>query len=73
MSSRSIGILIAALIIALTVGMIIIFFWSLQNRVPPASGAAKPMVQGAPSSRLPVGGDAAPSQVLLHAGKAGAQ
>jgi flagellar basal body-associated protein FliL len=62
MSSRSIGILLAALIIALTVGMIIVFFWSLQNRVPPASNPAKPIVQGAPSAR---------SQALLHAGKAG--
>jgi len=62
MSSRSIGILLAALIIALTVGMIIVFFWSLQNRVPPASSAAKPIVQGAPSARSPA---------MLHAGKAG--
>jgi flagellar basal body-associated protein FliL len=73
MSSRSIGILLAALIIALTIGMIIIFFWSLQNRVPPASGAAKPMVQGAPSSRLPVAGNATPARVLVQGGKPSAQ
>jgi flagellar basal body-associated protein FliL len=72
MSSRSIGMLLAALIIALTVGMIIIFFWSLQNRVPPGSGAARPMVQGAPSSRLPVGSNATPARVLVQEGKAGA-
>jgi flagellar basal body-associated protein FliL len=71
MCSRSIGILLAALIIALTVGMIIVFFWSLQNWVPPASSAAKPIVQGAPSSDLQVGGDAARSQALLQAGKDG--
>jgi hypothetical protein len=69
MRSRSIGMLLAALIMAFTVSMIIIIFWSLQNRVPPASAAAKPMVQGAPSSRLPVAGDAAPARVLGQGGK----
>jgi flagellar basal body-associated protein FliL len=73
MSSRSIGVLLAALIIALTLGMIIIFFWSLHNRVPPASAAAKPMVQGAPSSRLPVAGNATPARVLVQGGKPSAQ
>jgi flagellar basal body-associated protein FliL len=52
MSSRPISTLILALIVALTIGFAIIVVWSLQNRVPPAAGAAKPLSQ-APAARIP--------------------
>lgn len=48
MSSRSIGILLAAMIIALTMGLNIIFFSSLQNRALPAFSAVKPSYRALP-------------------------
>lgn len=70
MSSRPISTLILALIVALTIGFAIIVVWSLQNRVPPAAGAAKPLSQ-APAGRIPPHTRAdPPTGILVGAGQA---
>ncbi|MBB5713029.1 hypothetical protein FHT02_004291 [Sphingomonas xinjiangensis] len=69
MRPRPVSILILALILGVSAGIAALFIWSMQNRVPPATQSAKPMVQGASSSGVPAELNGAPARVMLETEK----